>query len=86
MDKVTENRLRRLAQRRELVLVKSRRRDVGCPWFGKWMLKEDGGDRVIGLVRNRGWTLLPCGEGGPERHAAWMDLQQIEKVLVGLAV
>ena len=68
--KVAENRLRRVAERRGLVLHRSRRRDPHCPWFGKWMLAELHGDRVIGCVRGRGFTLVDCGAGGAERWAA----------------
>ena len=51
--KVIENRLRRVSGRRGLVLVKSRRRDKGCPWHGKWVLTELHGSRVLGLIHGR---------------------------------
>ena len=83
MDKVFENRLRRVAVRRGLVLVKSRRRDRGCPWFGKWVLLERWGDRVLGLVHGRGLSLVPAGKGmaGLERFGQWLDLVEVERLL-----
>jgi hypothetical protein len=39
-EKVYENRVRRLAERQELVLVKSRRRDPGAPDFGVYWLSD----------------------------------------------
>src|SRR5437870_3622496 len=40
-DKVRENRLRRMAERRGLTLEKSRRRDPQAPDFGRYMLIHD---------------------------------------------
>ena len=85
MSKVDENRMRRLARRRGLELVKSRRRDAGCPWFGRYVLVEAHGDRVIACIRGRGFTLIECGTGGAERHGAWLALHEIEGVLDGFS-
>ena len=48
-EKVRENRLRRMAERRGLVLVKSRRRDPGATDFGAyWLHDAEGNYRVYG--------------------------------------
>lgn len=39
-DKVRENRLRRMAERRGLKVMKSRRRDPGAMGYGIWYLIE----------------------------------------------
>ena len=85
MTKVKENYCRRLALRRGLVLHKSRRRDVGCPWYGMWVLAERFGDRVIACIRGRGFSLVECGDGGPEQSASWLTLADVERVLIELS-
>jgi hypothetical protein len=46
-DKVTENRIRRMAQRQGLQLTKSRRRDPLALDFGRYRLLDDSGAEVI---------------------------------------
>ena len=84
MSKVLENRMRRVARRRGLMLVKSRRRDRGCPWWGRYCLAELHGDRVMGIVHGRGLSLIACGRGGVERFGAWFRLDEVEGVLAGM--
>jgi hypothetical protein len=52
-DKVRENRLRRMAGRQGLRLVKSRRRDPRALDYGKHMLVDDNNVVVFGLVAER---------------------------------
>jgi hypothetical protein len=48
-EKVRENRLRRMAARRGLMLEKSRRRDPGATDFGAyWLNDAEGNHRVYG--------------------------------------
>lgn len=49
-DKVRENRLRRMAQRQGLQLVKSRRRDPRAIGYGGFMLVDDRNVAVYGEV------------------------------------
>ena len=84
-NKVQENRMRRFALRRGLVLHKSRRRDPGCPWHGKWVLVERWGVRVIACIRGRGFSLVERGDGGAEQTAAWLTLAEVERVLIELS-
>ncbi len=56
-EKVRENRLRRMADRQGLVLVKSRRRDPRAFDYGRWMLVDAASSGVVA-----GTT----GTGGPE--------------------
>jgi hypothetical protein len=49
-EKVRENRLRRMATRRGLVLVKSRRRDPGALDFGAYWLLDERNRHVSGEV------------------------------------
>lgn len=46
-DKIRENRLRMVARRRGLVLVKSRRRDLKAVDFGTYMLLDPSNNDVI---------------------------------------
>ncbi len=48
IDKVRENRLRRMAHRRGLLLVKSRRRDRGALEFGRFVLVADSAGNRVG--------------------------------------
>lgn len=79
-----ETRLRRMAQRRGLQLVKNRRRDPGAIGYGRFCLRDkwDTG-RVVGVVRGAGFTLVdaPAGRGGAERFGAWLTLDVVERVL-----
>lgn len=63
VDKIRENRLRRVAARRGKMLVKSRRRDPEALDYGLYVLVEDckgnrvgphGGGEAMALFRN-GW-------------------------------
>ena len=64
-DKVTENRLRRAADRRGLMLVKCRRRDPGALGYGRYVLVRasagnmgTGGQAAISAFANgEGMTL-----------------------------
>jgi hypothetical protein len=46
----TETRLRRMAKRRGVELVKSRRRDPGAIGFGQFHIRELWSNRVIGVL------------------------------------
>ena len=46
-EKVRENRLRRMADRQGLVLVKSRRRDPRAFDYGRWMLVDAASNGVV---------------------------------------
>lgn len=46
-EKVRENKLRRMAARRGLVLLKSRRRDPGAIDYGGWMVADAGTGGVV---------------------------------------
>ena len=51
-DKIRENRLRRAAQRQELVLVKSRSRDPLAVDYGTYQLRDKSGKVILaGTVR-----------------------------------
>lgn len=65
-EKVRENRLRRMAERQGLQLVKSRRRDPNAVDFGKFMLVDIATNSVA----------FGGGSFGPES-----DLDDIEKYL-----
>lgn len=56
-DKVRENRLRRVAERRGLRLVKSRRRDPGALTFGRYFMETQDGKVANGYQTVRGFTL-----------------------------
>lgn len=63
-DKIRENRLRRMAKRRGLLLVKSRRRDTGALDYGLYVLiidgrenREPGEDPISAFDRGEGRTL-----------------------------
>lgn len=56
-EKVRENRLRRMAARRRLVLVKSRRRDTGAWDFGTYALVNHAGARVFASEGGFGKTI-----------------------------
>jgi hypothetical protein len=45
--KVTENKLRRCAHRRGLSLIKSRSRDPSAPDFGKYMIHDIRGRKIV---------------------------------------
>jgi hypothetical protein len=46
-EKVRENRLRRMAERQGLTLVKSRRRDPRALDYGRWTVLEAASNRVV---------------------------------------
>jgi hypothetical protein len=78
-----ETRLRRMASRRGLALVKSRRRDPGAIGFGMFHLRELGSERVIGVLPGGGLRLVQANasEGGALRFAAWFSLANAERIL-----
>lgn len=53
-QKARENRLRRMADRQGLLLVKSRRRDPRALDYGQYVLVEDTAGNREGLGRQRG--------------------------------
>jgi hypothetical protein len=66
VNKVDENRMRRMAERQGLTLVKSRRRDPLARDYERYILKNDAGDIVA---------------GGTEQHFEF-DLSEIEEWLL----
>lgn len=56
-DKVRENRLRRVAERRGLKLLKSRRRDHGALTYGRYFVETQDGKIPAGYQTVRGFTL-----------------------------
>ena len=85
LDKSIERRLRRTAERRGLMLVKSARRDPCCPWFGRWAIVERLGSRVVVCRPGDGWALVasPAGAVGLERFATWLTLEDVARLLDG---
>jgi hypothetical protein len=79
----TETRLRRIANRRGLALVKSRRRDPGAIGFGQFHIRELWSTRVVGVLPNGGFGLVeaPASKGGAERFAVWFGLTNAERLL-----
>jgi hypothetical protein len=74
-DKVRENRLRRMAQRRGYLLIKSRRRDPGALDYGLFVLVDDtAGNRVHGAAAVT--NAFDRGEG--------MTLDDVEEALSGV--
>ena len=65
-EKVRENRIRRVAERRGLQLHKSRRRDKDAIGYGGYMVTELGGNTVL---------------MGAEGHEYSASLDEIEKAL-----
>lgn len=68
MDKISENRLRRMAERQGLQLVKSRRRDPHAVGFGTYMLMNPPTNSVVHMN-----FALPGGYG--------LDLDDVESYL-----
>jgi hypothetical protein len=56
-EKVRENRLRRVAERRGLRLLKSRRRDPGALTYGRYFVETQDGKVPNGYATVRGFTL-----------------------------
>ena len=56
-DKVREARLRRVADRRGLRLVRSRRRDPGALTYGRYFVETQDGHVPNGYQTVRGFTL-----------------------------
>ena len=57
-DKVRENRCRRMLERRDHALLKSRTRDPGATSYGGYMIaKLAGYPRTKQVVAGQGWTL-----------------------------
>lgn len=69
-SKVQENRLRRMAERQGLALVKSRRRDPHALGYGKWMVTDPYNSNAV--VAGLG----PTGEPS-------LDLAEVEAFLKG---
>jgi hypothetical protein len=85
MNKVRENRARRVARRRGLDLVKSRRRDPSAIGWQRYCLKDRWDvTRVVGVVQGVGFTIVdaPIQCGGMERFAAWVTLDTVERLLI----
>lgn len=81
-----ETRLRRMAKRRGLELVKCRRRDPLAIGFGRFCLLDRWDAAcVVGVQRGAGFTLIdaPASRGGAERFGAWLTLDTVERVLEG---
>ena len=80
---VRENRLRRVAKRRGIEIIKSRRRDPAAIGYGLYHLKELHGSRVFGCLSEggRGFRDAPARHGGALRFACWMPLDRIEVLL-----
>jgi hypothetical protein len=68
-EKVRENRLRRMAERQGLALVKSRRRDRRAADYGKYMLVNPYNSNAV---------VLGSGPVGPD-----LDLDDVEAHLTG---
>lgn len=68
-EKVRENRLRRMAQRQGLQLMKSRRRDWRAVDYGRYMIANPETNYIV---------------AGGTPHAYTMDLDQVEQYLTGL--
>lgn len=61
-DKVRENRIRRMAERRGLVLRKSRRRDPGALDFGTYQLVDSRNCLVLGNSNTASGYGIDLGE------------------------
>ena len=81
-DDVRENRMRRVARRRGLELVKSRRRDARAIGYGRYHLRDRFTGQVIAAAPG-GFALrdAPAARGGAERYACWLSLNSIERLL-----
>jgi len=75
-DKVRENRLRRIAQRRGLHLVKNPRRDTRATDYGTYKLV----DRNWAIVADFGWIQLSCPAGATRLDdvEAWLNRDDTE--------
>lgn len=79
-----ETRLRRMAKRRGLEMVKNRRRDPGAIGYQRYCLRDQwDASRVVGVLQGAGFTLVdaPASRGGAERFGAWLTLDAVERVL-----
>lgn len=75
-EKVRENLLRRMAKRRGLRLVKSRRRDPGALTYGRYFVQAPDGSTAVGYETERGLTMdeveqrLTSAQAGPAGEAS----------------
>jgi hypothetical protein len=74
-EKVRENKLRRMAERRGLRLVKSRRRDPGALTYGRYFVQAPDGSTAAGYETEHGLTMdeverrMSSTEAGPPAAA-----------------
>jgi hypothetical protein len=88
LEKIRENRIRATAQRRGLVLQKSRRRDVHAIGYGRYQLIDASTTAVVSLGGRDGWMTLDQVETQLRLVIASRDpaVTRLQRAFVPLAI